>query len=369
MTMKILNHARILAGFILAGLWLSSVAAERSQPTEFFRAGPEVSKYVVIITGPTVGQDNEAKFRRWSRSLYNILLQDYGYSDETVTLLYQHGLETHLAAMQDEDGEDSQSAPPLDGAATAADIRTAFAGLAETVTAGDQLTVFLIGHGSDPDGSRGTEGRPDAKFNIVGPDLTGPEFAALLQPFRQQDVVVVNTTSASYGFAAALSDEGRVVISATRSPRERYDPVFPRYFIEALAGHNGDRDKNQRVSMLEAFHYAKLSVTGWYEEQGRLAPEHAGLDDNGDGSFSLSPASGGDDGGLAEIAYLDNLRQDGRRLGREALALKARMQDLEREVFILRGRKAEFLADDYWGRMEALLVNLARTAERFDEVR
>ena len=45
------------------------------------------------------------------------------------------------------------------------------------------------------------------------------------------------------------------------------------------------------VSMLEAFEYAKANVELWYEEQGRLASEHAGLDDNGDALFSLDPAA------------------------------------------------------------------------------
>jgi len=42
------------------------------------------------------------------------------------------------------------------------------------------------------------------------------------------------------------------------------------------------------------------------------------------------------------------------------------MQSLEREVLLLRGRKAEFLEDDYWMRLEVLLMDLARTTEDFD---
>ena len=43
------------------------------------------------------------------------------------------------------------------------------------------------------------------------------------------------------------------------------------------------------------------------------------------------------------------------------------MQDLERSVFILRGRKAEFLEDDYWQQLEVLLVDLARATGQFNE--
>ena len=130
---------------------------------------------------------------------------------------------------------------------------------------------------------------------------------------------------------------------------------------------NGDRDKNNRVSMLEAFEYAKLSVNQFYEDQGRLASEHAGLDDNGDAMFALDPAVDGADGRLAEIAYIDTMENDTAGLDEQGLSLKARMQELEREIFILRGRKADYLEADYWQRLEALLVDLARTTGRFND--
>ena len=312
----------------------------------YFLDTPETNKYAVIITGPTVGESTTNQFRNWSFVLHEVLLRDYGYSSDSVLLLYASG-------------EDSSSGADLiDGAADRAGIEQGLAALRERVKPGDQITLYLIGHGS------GAE--EEAKFNIVGPDITGPEFAALLDQFGQQDMVIINTTRASYGFSTALSSEGRVVISATRSPSERYDPIFSRYFIEALDSRRGDRDKNNRVSMLEAFRYAKASVEQWYEEQGRLASEHAGLDDNGDALFSLNPTQDDTDGRLAEIAYIDRLADDSAGLSPEALGLKARMQELERSVIILRGRKADYLEADYWQQMEGLLIDLARVAGEFD---
>ena len=121
---------------------------------------------------------------------------------------------------------------------------------------------------------------------------------------------------------------------------------FSRFFIEALDARNGDRDKNNRVSMLEAFNYARNNVTQWYEEQGRLAAEHAGLDDNGDSLFSLNPTVAEADGRLAEIAFIDTLIDSNAGLSEAAVRLKSRMQQIERSVFILRGRKADFLEAD-----------------------
>lgn len=321
-------------------------ASAQDLATDYFLDSPDSTKYAVIMVGPAVGETNQERFRQWGLSLHDILARDYGYSSDTITLLYN-----------DSDAS-FNGAERIDGVTDREGIEQALAALHERVNTGDQITLYLIGHGS------GAE--QEAKFNIVGPDITGSEFADMLDRFDRQDMVIVNTTSASYGFSASLSSEGRVVISSTRSPSERYDPVFSGYFIEALDGRNGDRDKNNRVSVLEAFEYAKANVEQWYSEQGRLASEHAGLDDNGDAMFSLNPGMNESDGLLAEIAYIDTLVDDSAGLSAEALASKARMQELERSVFILRGRKAEYLEADYWREMETLLVELARATARFN---
>ena len=331
----------------LLGFYQISFAQDAETAAQYFTNNPNSDKYAVIMVGPTVGDENKQRFRQWAFSLHDILARDYGYSSEAITLLHDRG---------EKAGTGSER---IDGATDQAGIVAAFTSLAGKVETGDQVTVFLIGHGSGAD--------EEAKFNIVGPDMTGAQFAEILDQFDQQNIVVVNSTSASYGFSAALSGEGRVVISATRSPSEKFDPIFSRYFIEALDGRNGDRDKNNRVSMLEAFNYAKASVDLWYEEQGRLASEHAGLDDNGDSLFSLSPVIADADGRLAEIAYIDSLVDESANLSSAALALKSSMQELERSIFILRGRKADYIEADYWQQMEVLLLDLARTTGQFNE--
>ena len=346
----LLLHRSLLVAALFLVLPGHSVKAQDTAPSaasNFFLDRPDSNKYGVILAGPAVGDTNRSRFRQWALSLYDILARGYGYDSDTITLLYDRG---------EIDGPGGER---VDAACDREGIEQQFAALKSRVKIGDQIILFLIGHGS------GAE--EEAKFNIVGPDLTGGEFAELLNQFEQQDMVIVNTTSASYGFSAALSSEGRVVISSTRSSSEKYDPIFSRYFIEALDSRNGDRDKNNRVSMLEAFNYARNSVAQWYEEQGRLAAEHAGLDDNGDSLFSLNPTVEEADGRLAEIAFIDTLIDSNAGLSEAAVRLKSRMQQIERSVFILRGRKADFLEADYWQQMEELLVDLARTTGRFNE--
>ena len=314
----------------------------------WFRNQPDTSKYFFIITGAAASEDIRDRFRRWSFSLYDTLGSDYGYSADKLILLIDDGT------------VDAGNAARVDGSSRREDIETHIQSLQGKVSPGDQISFFLIGHGS----STG----PEAKFNIAGPDISGAEFADLLNGFTQQDIVVINTTSASYDFSTELSARGRVIISATRSRAERFDPVFPEFFIEALTDRKGDRDKNNRVSVLEAFTYARLSVQDWYKQQGRLATEHAVLDDNGDGMFSMEPSPEIADGRLAEIAYFDLLSSGEQKQSPQAQQLLAEIQDLERSVFILRGQKSNYLEDDYWKRLEVLLIDLARKTGRYNEL-
>ncbi|MCB1664786.1 MAG: hypothetical protein KDI28_03360 [Pseudomonadales bacterium] len=331
-----------------ANLWAQTGAPADNGEDAYFRNAPDAQKYVLIITGAAASDEIRNRFRQWSFSLQDILSRDYGYDRDSITLLFDDGAQADSASFR------------IDGSSRREDIEAHLAQLARELAPGDQLSIIMIGHGSSSEDS--------AKFNIVGPDITGEEFAQLLEPFSQQDVVIVNTTSASYEFAADLSARGRVVLSATRSRAERYDPMFGGYFVEALDSHRGDRDKNNRVSVLEAYLYASQSVLGWYSDQGRLPTERAVLDDNGDGVFSLEPGPGMSDGALAEIAYFDIPSAAEAKTSTEAIALHAQMQDLERSIFLLRGQKANYLEEDYWSRMETLLIDLARKTGRYNEL-
>ncbi len=151
----------------------------------------------------------------------------------------------------------------------------------------------------------------------------------------------MNTTSSSFPFCTALSGPGRVIVCVTRSRAEKYNTIFAQYFIAALDGHAGDRDKNRRVSIWEAFGFAAKNVEKWYADQSRIPTEHAVLDDNGDGIFSVDPNPVKDDGRLAQIAYLDLIAAeptaDGIPTGVDVTLMRdltAKIRELERSVFL-----------------------------------
>ena len=351
MTVKIKFLKRTIF-FIVTFLFLSpnTFQAQVADPNGFegaFSRSMVGQKAALIVVGPSVSEKTALSFGQWGATLYDLLSTEYGYLTENIRLLYANG------------DRDKILGDRVAGNADLETLEIEIKALSKKLSSGDQVSIFLIGHGT----GFGVE----AKFNIVGPDITGSSFDDLLMEFSEQDLVVVDTTSASYGFARALSDRGRVVVSATRSASEKYDPVFAQYFVNGLENHNADRDKNGRVSVFEAFSYARVNVMSHYENLDRLASEHSGLDDNGDNIFSATLGSDDLDGRLAEIAYVDASALNGKTLSPVEQELQLKVQLLERKVFKLRARKSELLEDKYWLQMEALLIDLARTTEVFLE--
>ncbi len=334
---------------LFACLFLASMVS--AQQRDYFLSKPSVQKYVVILAGAAVEKQYVDQINQWALHLHEILTRDYSYSSRQIVLLTDKA-----------DPKDAR----ISGASRGEIIKAKLGGLKAVLNPGDQVFIFLLGHS--------TSNEEVAKFVISGPDITAQDVAALLESFSEQDIVLVNATSSSYPFCANLSGPGRVIVSATRSGAEKYNTVFAQYFIAALEGHAGDRDKNRRVSILEAFQFAGINVERWYAEQSRVPTEHAVLDDNGDGVFSADPNPLEDEGRLAQIAYLDlipaKLTENDAATAADIAAIRdliAKMRELERSVFLLRNRKAELPQESYQKEMEGLLIELARISRNLRE--
>ena len=323
------------------------LANAEAQSREYFLARPDTQKFVVIFGGAAADERYQAQFRQWTLKLREILVQDYGYPPDHITLLLNRG-----------DPEVSKIAGPC----RLETILETMERLRKKVQPGDQVTIFFVGHGTSDD--------QDAKFVVVGPDISGAKFAEILEGFSDQDIAVVNTTSSSHPFCTQLSAPGRVIVCATRSAAERYDTIFGLFLLEALQNHAADRDKNRRVSLLEVFLYVRQKVKTWYTDRDRLPSEHPTLDDNGDGRFNADPDPARDEGELAQIAEVDTLAAfipqavAGGPVSETLRELTARVHALERSVILLRNQKTEMSDGDYWQQMESLLIDLARSSRR-----
>src|SRR5439155_16615710 len=161
----------------------------------------------------------------------------------------------------------------LTGAKTAqTEIQKAFVTLKQQLKPQDTFFLFFIGHGSGDDGTY--------KFNISGPDYTVDDYNKLLATLTVGRIVIVAGTPSSGAALEKFTGKNRVVITATRSGQEGNDTVFYDYFLEALQSPAADEDKDQKISVWEAFKYAVAGTERFYKEEGRLATEHPQISDN-----------------------------------------------------------------------------------------
>ena len=130
--------------------------------------------------------------------------------------------------------------------------------------------------------------------------------------------------------------------------------------MEAFATDAADADKNRRVSMLEAFQYARNEVTRAYEREGLLVTEHALLDDNGDKKGSQDPTPTGAEGKLAAALSLGSAADAAPLPDDPKLrALHLERRGLERRVEALRLLKDSLPPARYTSKLERLVTDLA----------
>jgi hypothetical protein len=273
--------------------------------------------HILIITGLAGEPQYTKTFTETAAALADAAKKKWGVADSSLFVL----------------GEN----PALDPAhvklrSTKEEIARAFVALSKRAQPGDILFVFVNGHGSG-------EG-PASKINLPGVDATAADFATWLSGFSKQLVVFVVAASGGGDFTPVLKGRGRIIVSATRTALERNASIFAEPFVKGLTSLEADADKDGRVSVMEAFTYARKEVARVYETDNRLLTEHATLSD------SALAASVGFGGAPAST----NPR---------VVALVAERQALESQVAVLRSRKATMDSATYQSQLETLLLAIA----------
>ncbi len=229
----------------------------------------------------------------------------------------------------------------------------------------EELWLILIGHG--------TYDGKTAKFNLIGSDVSSVELSEWLGDYKGQLIIVCNSSS-SAPFLKALTGPGRILITATKSGYEQNFSRFGSYFSEGLFNRSADVDKDGQVSLLEAFLTASRQTQQFYKQEGRLATEHALIDDNGDGfgtpvdwfkgTRSEKTPKGGSsaDGYDAHHVYII-INEIERWISG---ALKDRREEIETEIETLRQKKEEMSLDDYYNELEDLMIRFAELYKDID---
>ena len=290
-------------------------------PAQQKRADP--NKFAVIINGAGGEPAYAKQFEAWTTELQAALADRYGFSAKQTAVLPH---------------------------ANAEDVKRTFIQLKSQLEANNVLFVFLIGHGS-------YDGK-ESKFNLVGPDLSASEYNALLSALPTRRVVIFNMASASGEFVKSLSAKGRIVVTATKSGQETNATRFTGFLIAALNANDADTDQDGHTSVLEAFVYANRLTADFYTRAGRLATEHALLEDNGDGVGHEKAEAG--EGLLARATYLDSLSIDEAAANAATGRLMKERTRLEAEIEQLIARKQSMPEGEYESALERLFIELAK---------
>jgi hypothetical protein len=300
--------SRVLVALVALGM--SPPAVAHAQQT-----------HVLVVTGLAGEPQYRAPFLEAAATLADSARKRWGVADSSLIVL----------------GEDPAADPKhITGKSTREEVAQAFLRLSRRVAPGDVVLVFLNGHGAG-------EG-PGSRVNVTGPDPTAAEYAAWLSGFARQTVVFVNAASGSGDFVPVIAAKGRVVVTASKTGIERNESIFARPFVRGLTGTEADADKDGRVSVFEAFDFAKKEVARAYDADKKMLTEHAVLSDSALArTVSFGAPRGSSDPRIA--------------------ALVAERQVLESQVAALRARKATTDSTAYETELERLLLLLAEKSQ------
>ena len=289
-------------------------------------------RYALIVTGASGGPQYAEKYDQWRSEFVQLLQGPLGYPED------------HVLVLAEEEFAGAQKA-------TRDNVRSAVANLRQHASKDDVVLVVLVGHGSGADAG-------EAKFNLVGPDLSAHEWAELLAPVPGR-LVFINTASGSFPFIQELSAKNHVVITANDSPAQSFETVLPQFLLAAFKDGAADLDKNSRTSIWEAFAFVSARVHDWFDQRAQLATEHPMLDDDGDGVGHLVDDQG-TDGPLARVTYLRADAPVTDTGDPERTSMLRRRADLNTALEELRARKSTMPPDEYDTALEKLLLELAR---------
>jgi hypothetical protein len=309
---------------LVVGLSLGAACAAHAQQTQ-----------LLIVSGVSGEPRFAEAFARHAAALQLAAKTRFAIPDSMVTYLAE---------------DSTRGGARIQGRSTKQTIERVLGSMVRRTRANDRLVVVLFGHGSE---------QGEAKISLPGPDMTDADFARVLGLPGEATIVFVNTASSSGGFAKTLAGKNRIIVTATKSGREANETLFPAHFVKAFSENAGDVDKDGRVSVLEAFTYARKEVEKVFESGNRIPTEHPQLEDDGDGVARGDASGQGPDGIRARAVFFEPL--GGAQLASDprATQLLAERRLVEARIDSLRARRSGLTEEAYQRALEPLMLELA----------
>lgn len=251
--------------------------------------------YAVILSGGHNKYSNYERYWNDCSFVYQTLVNKYGVPKNNISVVMSDGTDP-AADMHATTGGyksspldlDNDGQPDIQYAATRANVKNVLSSLSQRIGKDDHLFFYVIDHG-------GTRDENNQSYICLWNEekLHDYELADWLRPFNDKQVYVnaVLGQCFSGGFVEELTNVGCVVATASESDKSSYScrdipyDEFVYHWTSAINGEDAfgklvssDVDNNNRVTMEEAFMYAK---------QKDRAPEHP--------QYKSNPISVGED--------------------------------------------------------------------------
>jgi hypothetical protein len=140
-------------------------------------------------------------------------------------------------------------------------------------------------------------------------------------------------------------------VAATRNGAEKYATLFGGPFVDAFSNEAADTNRDGKVTILEAFEFAKQQVEASFQREGIMQTEHAIIDDTSRAALvSL--------GSTAHAALPADPR---------LRTLYVERQQLEQRIESLKLLKSSMDPDKYAAELEKLATELAEKSRQIRE--
>ena len=251
--------------------------------------------YAVILSGGHNKYSNYERYWNDCSFVYQTLVNKYGVPKNNIAVVMSDGTnpaeDMHLTTGGYKSSPldlDYDGRPDIQYAATHANVKNVLSNFSQRIEKDDHLFFYVIDHG-------GTRDENNQSYICLWNEekLHDYELADWLRPFNDKQVYVnaVLGQCFSGGFVEELTNVGCVVATASESDKSSYScrdipyDEFVYHWTSAINGEDAygklvssDVDNNNRVTMEEAFMYAK---------QKDCAPEHP--------QYKSNPISVGED--------------------------------------------------------------------------
>ena len=305
---KIIGKADVDLTFLVPGISICEMNPVLCQKIgDVFKS----DEYALLYSGGCNAANNHSRYWNDLKFMYLTLINKYDYDPDHIKVVYANGTA-------------SDTEMPVDYAASVSGLQNAIDELQTAIDFNDKLFVFTTNHGGgyDTGDSKNHGGISDSdgdELDVYSYDetmcrynaalLSDDDFADMINSINAAQMIIVLEPCFSGGFLRDLSGENRVIMSAATEFQSSYArsggayDEFSYHFTSAVNGNDpdgntidADDDNDGRVSMLEAFTYAKNND---------IKSESPQYEDDGDGVSTPTPsASGSGDGSFGSTVTL-----------------------------------------------------------------